>query len=308
MTRLFPRRKVLQSVLGGVAAYAFAPKLFAANAAPTTILAGNVSVLNVGGVNVILAVIDNEVVMVDTGSAENLPDLHEHLLSVPSSAKYTIFNTHWHEDQTGANHVLGRSGRIIAHKKTQLHLSTDLYVPSQQPWGYLRARPDAIASMETFYTTGSLAVGSQTIDYGYLIQAHTDGDIYVYFRNANIIAVGDVVSPERDPALDWYGGGWLGGRVDAMDLLLELCNETTQIVPSYGPVISKAQLQAERDMMAFLYEKLVEQVRMGFTAKDSLDSGVMNGLIRTFNDPEKFLYDAHKGLWAHHNKLAPNVV
>jgi hypothetical protein len=61
-------------------------------------------------------------------------------------------------------------------------------------------------------------------------------------------------------------------------------------------------------MMAFLYEKLVDQVRMGFSAKDSLDSGVMNGLMRTFSDPEKFLYDAHKGLWAHHNKLAPNIV
>jgi hypothetical protein len=34
----------------------------------------------------------------------------------------------------------------------------------------------------------------------------------------------------------------------------------------------------------------------------------MSGLTRTFADPYKFLYDAHKGLWAHHNKLAPNIV
>jgi hypothetical protein len=29
---------------------------------------------------------------------------------------------------------------------------------------------------------------------------------------------------------------------------------------------------------------------------------------RTFRDPSKFAYDAHRGYWAHHNSLAPNVL
>jgi glyoxylase-like metal-dependent hydrolase (beta-lactamase superfamily II) len=309
MTRCLPRRKILQGVLGGMAAYALAPDLRAASAAPATALAGNISLLNIGGVNVVVALTETEVVFVDTGPAENTPDLIEQLQAMSASTKYTLFNTHWHSDQTGGNYAFGildMGNKIFAHKKTQLHLSTEVYLPSEGR--YRKPVRGATDSMFTFYTTGTYSLRNETIDYGYLLQAHTDGDIYVYFRNANVLAVGDVVSPERDPELDWYGGGWLGGRVDAMDLLLELCNDTTQIVPSYGPVVSKAQLQLERDMMAFLYEKLVEQVRMGFTAKDSFDSGVMSGLPRTFNDPQKFLYDAHKGLWAHHNKLAPNVV
>jgi hypothetical protein len=39
-----------------------------------------------------------------------------------------------------------------------------------------------------------------------------------------------------------------------------------------------------------------------------LKAGVMNGLARTWKDPQRFLHDLHKGLWAHHNKLDANVV
>ena len=60
--------------------------------------------------------------------------------------------------------------------------------------------------------------------------------------------------------------------------------------------------------MQFLYDTLVDQIRMGFDFEDSLATGIMDNLPRQLNDPAKFLYDAHKGLWAHHNKLEPNIV
>ena len=69
------------------------------------------------------------------------------------------------------------------------------------------------------------ATGGERIDYGYLTLAHTNGDIYVHFRNANVLAVGDVASPLRDPALDYLTGAWIGGRVSAMDRLLSLYEE-----------------------------------------------------------------------------------
>ena len=87
---------------------------------------------------------------------------------------------------------------------------------------YEKARPKAARPTETFLTTGSLTAGGEQIDYGYLTLAHTNGDIYVHFRNANVLAVGDVASPLRDPALDYLTGAWIGGRVDSMDVLLTL--------------------------------------------------------------------------------------
>src|SRR5262249_13177211 len=150
--------------------------------------------------------------------------------------------------------------------------------------------------------------GAEQIEYGYLIAAHTSSDIYVFFRNSNVLATGDVASPTRDPELDYFTGAWIGGRVDAMDRLVELSDDQARIAPWYGPAMSRAELKAERDMMATIYERTVDRVREGDSAEDMLKAGVMNDLARTFKDPKKFLYDLHKGLWAHHNKLAPNVV
>ena len=153
-----------------------------------------------------------------------------------------------------------------------------------------------------------MSTATERIDYGYLIEAHTSGDIFVYFRDSNVLAVGDVASPARDPELDYFTGAWIGGRVDAMDRLLALSNGTTRIVPGYGPVMTQAQLRAERDMMKAIYDRTVDRVREGDDADDMLKAGVLNGLARTWKDPRKFLYDVNKGLWAHHNKLSPNVV
>jgi glyoxylase-like metal-dependent hydrolase (beta-lactamase superfamily II) len=153
-----------------------------------------------------------------------------------------------------------------------------------------------------------MTAGAERLDYGYLIEAHTSGDIYVRFRGANVLAVGDVASPTRDPELDYFTGAWIGGRVDAMDRLLALCDDATRVVPGFGPVMTKAELQAERDVMKAVYDRTVDQVREGDDATDMLKAGVLNGLARTWKDPQRFLYDVQKGLWAHHNKLSPNVV
>jgi len=99
-----------------------------------------------------------------------------------------------------------------------------------------------------------------------------------------------------------------GGRVDAMDRLLKLADSNTRIVPGLGPVMTRAQLQVERDVMKTIYDRTVDRVREGDYVEDMLKAGVMNGLARTWKDPKKFLHDLHKGLWAHHNKLDANVV
>ena len=153
-----------------------------------------------------------------------------------------------------------------------------------------------------------MTAGGERIDYGYLIEAHTSGDIYVFFRDSNVLAAGDVVSPVRDPELDYFTGAWLGGRVDAMSRLLALSNDGTRIVPGDGPVMRRAELLAERDMMKTIYDRAVDRVREGDSAEDMIAAGVLRGLPRTLGEPLTFIRAVHKGLWAHHNKLAANVV
>jgi hypothetical protein len=79
-------------------------------------------------------------------------------------------------------------------------------------------------------------------------------------------------------------------------------------VPSVGPVVGRAEVQAEHDLMLAIFDRMVVNLRLGQTAADMLKAGLLDGLPRTFVDPSKFLYDAHKGFWAHHNKLMNDIV
>ena len=261
-------------------------------------LTSKINVLDAHGANLVSLSTGDGLVLVDSGA----PNFSEHVPSVK-----ILFNTHYHADQTGNNEMFAAAGaKIIAHERTRQWMAAAHWVPAQER--YEKPRPKMALPIETFLTTGSLAVGGEQIDYGYLMLAHTSGDIYVHFKNANVLAVGDVASPLRDPALDYFTGAWIGGRLDAMDLILKLSNEETRIVPAYGPVMTRAQLKAERDMMEEVRARLFKQVREGDGPKDMLEEGVLQGMTRTWQDPYKFLYDAAKGLWAHHDKLDPNVV
>ena len=301
------RRQLLTRLAGTVIAGTATPRRGAAQAA-TTALGDRLSLITSAGTNVLALSTPDGLVLVDSGAPDRSDALIAGLKSLSRGAGVrTVFNTHYHPENTGANEVLRQGGAtIVAHENTRLWMATPVWNPAEDR--YRPPRPVAAQPTRTFRTEESMTVGGERVDYGYLIEAHTSGDIYIQFRGANVLAVGDVASPARDPELDYFTGAWIGGRVDAMDRLLDLCDDGTRVVPGFGPVMTKAQLKAERDMMKAVYDRTVDQVREGDDATDMLKAGVLNGLARTWKDPQRFLYDVQKGLWGHHNKLSPNVV
>lgn len=295
------RRQFLKSAVGALALSAMPRALMAQTA-------DKLSIVNAGGANLVALSTSSGIVLVDSGAPQSRDLVMAGLRNlVPNANVQMLFNTHYHLDQTGNNEVFAMAGaKIVAHERTRQWMSTDYWVPAESR--YEKARPIAARPTETFETGGSLRADAEQIDYGYLPMAHTSGDIYVFFKTSNVIAAGDVASPERDPALDYFTGGWIGGRVDAMDIILKLSNEQTRIVPAYGRVMTRSEFKAERDMMEEVRARLWKEVREGKGPKEMLEGGLMNGLPRTWKDPYKFLYDAAKGMWAHHNKLDANVV
>jgi glyoxylase-like metal-dependent hydrolase (beta-lactamase superfamily II) len=248
------------------------------------------------------------ILLVDTGVMNSGERLMAGLKSLGGSTRiHTIFNTHYHLAQTGNNEMLAATGAtVVAHDRTRQWMSVDHWLPDQDR--YDKARPKAAWPTDVFFNRESLTVGSEQIDYGYLQVAHTGGDIYVYFKNANVLAVGDVASPVNDPELDWITGAWIGGRVDAMNALLKIGNGQTRVVPGTGPVMTWAELGAERDLMELVRQRLFKQIRQGDGPQDMVDGGVLTDLPRAWKDPYKFLYAAARGLWGNHNKLDPDVV
>jgi glyoxylase-like metal-dependent hydrolase (beta-lactamase superfamily II) len=272
-------------------------------------LADSLSVLDLGDSNVLCSVADPEgLVLIDTGTSRSAGQLASAIQAMRQDAKvHVVFNTHYHAEQTGNNEaVTAKGATIIAHEHTRKWMSTDYWVPSAGR--YEKARAVAAWPTQTFRTAGSLTAGSEHIDYGHLPLAHTDGDIYVFFRDSNVLAVGDVASSLRDPALDYFTGAWIGGRVDAMDTILKISNDETRIVPAAGLPMTRAAFKAERDMMEEVRSRVWARTLKGDSPSDMLANGVLNGLGRTWRKPDTFLYDAAQGMFAHHNKLDPSVI
>jgi glyoxylase-like metal-dependent hydrolase (beta-lactamase superfamily II) len=175
---------------------------------------------------------------------------------------HTVFNTHYHLDQTGNNELFSAAGaKIIAHDRTRQMMANEYWIPEEVR--YEKPRPKGAWPTQTFFNKEALKAGDEQIEYGYLLDAHTGGDLYVFFKNANVLAVGDVASPVNDPELDWITGAWIGARVTAMDLLLKISNERTQFIPGTGPVMTQAEFKAEREMMEIVRQRLFKQTRAG---------------------------------------------
>ncbi len=314
------RRNFLQASLSGLAGLASVPLLGGLEgcqpvptrpaapertaALPVEKLTDRLSIVTGAPGNVVVLSSSDGSVLVDSGSAEFARAVQA---SLAGAKVGTLINTHYHAEQTGGNALFGAAGATIhAHEITREWLATDYYVPAEDRW--VKALPPVARPTVTFRQQTEMKAGVESIECGYLLEAHTRGDIYVFFRDSNVLAVGCVASPLRDPSLDWYAGGWIGGRVDAMDLLVKLANDETRIVPAYGPVMTRAQLAAERDMMKHLYERTTDLTDHGRSAKDMLDEGVMNEISRKFMDPYQFLYDVSKGNWAHYTNFGGNIV
>jgi cyclase len=307
------RRSVLKSALGLAAAASVPAGVFAKSkpAAPVTATALNDHVLFISGLggNVLALRGDDGLLLVDAGAPGATSTLQAQLKKFARGAKVsTLINTHWHSDQTGGNDVFGKAGaKIISHAKAAQRMAVDQYVPWEDR--YLKARSKVAVPTEVFYLgKKELKFGDETVEYGYLQQPHTDGDIYVYLRESNILVVGDAVSPQADPLICWYEGGWVGGRVDSQAKLLALGNDQTRIIAGTGGVIGRAEVKAERDALEKVFDRMSDAMRKGFTTEDMQKAKLLDGLTRTWADPDKFIYDAHKSMWAHYNKLSHTIV
>jgi cyclase len=259
-------------------------------------LVPGVELITGAGSNVILISSADEAVLVDGGLTENARSLLK--LAQSSHKIRALINTHWHWDHTGANQVAGESGvQIVAHENTRLWMKRPIDVKWQERV-YPPVAPKALPT-KTFYAQDSMTLGDHEIRMGHLGQAHTDGDIYVHLPKSNVLIAGDVVSVGSYPILDWSTGGWVGGALDACKTLLQLADDQTQIVPGSGPVVNKAHLKAEHDMLEVMKERVWQLMRKGMNDLDIVAAKPTAEYDDKWGDPKQFLLSSYKGLWGH---------
>jgi glyoxylase-like metal-dependent hydrolase (beta-lactamase superfamily II) len=309
------RRRFLQLLAGAAAGVPLArvtaqtPLLPRSSESPFTQLSESLLVISSAGGNSVILIGPSSRLHVNGGSAltdaprdGSRPDVSVSFgVGVPRRIEF-LFNTDWHPQNTGFNLPVAESGgQILAHEFTKQYLAIDRYVDWQN--AKHKALPANALPTKTFVKPGSMNFGGETIDYAPLGQAHTDGDIYVFFRKANVLAVGDVMTVGKYPIADYTSGGWLGGLQTATKTLLDLANADTRIVPGHGPVQTRADLQAQHDMLSASRDAFVKMMRQGMSADEMLASGVMKKFDARWGDPQLFVRTSYRGLWLHVREL-----
>ena len=293
------RRTFLQAAAAGLAApcaLAQTPKI------TTTKLDDNIYVLGGAGCNVLAHTGADGVLMVDGGLAQNAVALAQAVAALPNSGPVrTLFNTHWHPEQTGSNLSLGTTGvTIISHENTRLWLTQNI----TWPWDGQKFPkfPKIAQPNKTFYDKGALDSG---IRYGYISDAaHTDGDLYVYFPQQNILAVGDAGYGQGWPFLDYWTGGWIGGIVGGLQRIQTVANHDTKIVPAQGPLLTFADITTQVDMYGTIYDRLVRMLNKGHSPSEGVAAKPAKEYEAKMGDSDAFIRRAFESLWAY---LSPDA-
>jgi len=160
-----------------------------------------------------------------------------------------VINTHWHFDHTGGNENLGKAGAlIVAHENVRKRMSTEQFIEFLDM--KIKVEPRVALPVVTFTRDVTFHLNGDEIHVLHVPNAHTDGDAIVHFRTSDVVHMGDVFFNQLYPFIDTSSGGSVDGVIAAADRALDLAGDKTKIIPGHGPLASKADLKAYRDMLA----------------------------------------------------------
>ncbi|MEJ0037702.1 MAG: MBL fold metallo-hydrolase [Gammaproteobacteria bacterium] len=265
-------------------------------------------VISGGGGNVTVFHPDEGVLLVDGGSPERSDDVLALVRKRTGQKRvHTLFNTHWHWNQTGSNVALAKADtRIIAHENTKLWLGVDVdskWENRKYPRLPEKARPN-----QTFYTPQSLTFGGETLDYALMPEAHTDGDIYVFFRKTNVLVGADVVSIGAYPILDIASNGWIGGNLNGVTALKKMCTADTRVVPGLGAVQAPAYLDTQASMLTTVRQRMAKMLAQGKSAQEMLDAQPTKEFDAVWGNPEQFIRNAFRGISLRPQQMGVSIV
>lgn len=232
----------------------------------TTELAPGIYLLTGRGGNVGLTVGEDGAAIIDDQFADMAPKIRAAVAMLTDQPVRFVINTHLHGDHTGGNDAFAKAGAvIIAQENVRKRLGTPQINPStSQP---IAPRARAALPVVTFADSATLHFNDDDLEFRHLPNAHTETDIIVRFRKANIVHMGDLFTGGF-PFIDGNTGGTLDGLIKAHEAVLPTLDEHTRLIRGHGPLGDKAELQAYHDMLAVVRDRIAKLVRAGRSQED----------------------------------------
>ena len=185
----------------------------------------------------------------------------------PEPVRFVV-NTHWHGDHTGGNENMGKAGAIlVAHENVRRRMAAGLFNEAFNR--KVEPAPAGALPVVTFTDAASFHWNGEEIRVFYVGQpAHTDGDSIIHFVGADVFHMGDAFFNGMYPFIDVSSGGRIDGMIAAADRVLKVATENTRLIPGHGPVATKADLHAYRDMLATVRDRVAALIAEGKTGEE----------------------------------------
>ena len=181
----------------------------------------------------------------------------------PDPVRFVV-NTHWHGDHTGGNENLAKTGAfLVAHENVRKRMGNEQFIAMFNQ--KVPASPAAALPVVTFAEGVTFHWNGDEVRAFHVAPAHTDGDTVVQFVKADVVHMGDCFFNGSFPFIDTSSGGKVDGIVAAADRVLGGVTDKTKIIPGHGPVASKADLQAYRDTVKSVRDRVAKLKAEGKT-------------------------------------------
>jgi glyoxylase-like metal-dependent hydrolase (beta-lactamase superfamily II) len=235
----------------------------------TVNLAPGIYVLFGRGGNIGVTVGADGAAIIDDQFADMVPKIRSAVALLSEEPVQFVINTHLHGDHTGGNDAFGAAGAvIIAQENVRKRLSVDAVNANNQP---VPKRAKEALPVITFADTATLHFNGDDLQFTHLPNAHTETDIVVRFRNANVLHMGDCFTGGF-PFIDGSNGGTLDGLILAHEKVLATVDDNTKIIRGHGPIGNKAELQAYHDMLVVVRDRVAKLVKAGKTQEQVLEA------------------------------------
>lgn len=190
----------------------------------------------------------------------------------PGEIRFLI-NTHLHGDHTGGNDNFKRMGAtIIAHDQVRERLSKEQVIKARNMTIPPR-NPDALPVL-TFASQMNVHLNDEDIELIHFDPAHTDGDILVHFRKANVFHTGDAFVRTGYPFIDVSSGGSFTGYITNLEKMMAIIDDNAKVIPGHGDLSAKADMKVLHDRLVDIRDQVSAALKKGKNVEDIPGLGI----------------------------------